>query len=95
METMDNSMVIELYSTDTNKLAANMSDSMVTMDTTVLMDLNNSMGVNPTEMSPENVYILPLWQQFLWSLVFGTMVLVAAGGNIIVIWIVLAHKRMV
>ncbi|XP_013772923.1 tachykinin-like peptides receptor 99D [Limulus polyphemus] len=42
----------------------------------------------------ENVFILPWWKQTLWSLVFGGMVLVATGGNLIVIWIVLAHKQM-
>lgn len=29
-----------------------------------------------------------------WSILFGGMVIVATGGNLIVIWIVLAHKRM-
>ncbi|XP_013775273.1 tachykinin-like peptides receptor 99D isoform X1 [Limulus polyphemus] len=46
------------------------------------------------DIPTENVYILPWWQQTLWSLAFGGMVLVATGGNVIVIWIVLAHKRM-
>ncbi|XP_059616176.1 tachykinin-like peptides receptor 99D [Phlebotomus argentipes] len=39
-------------------------------------------------------FILPLWRQILWSILFGGMVIVATGGNLIVIWIVLAHKRM-
>lgn len=30
----------------------------------------------------------------MWSILFGGMVIVATGGNLIVIWIVLAHKRM-
>ncbi|CAB0035484.1 unnamed protein product [Trichogramma brassicae] len=42
----------------------------------------------------ETKFILPLWRQVLWSLLFGCMIIVATGGNIIVIWIVLAHKRM-
>lgn len=42
-----------------------------------------------------NIYILPLYQQIIWSIIFGTMVFVAAGGNLIVIWIVLTNKRMV
>ena len=88
-------MVIELYSD--SKLSpngVNMSDSVFIDTTTVIIDLNTSSS-SPSELLPENIFILPLWQQFLWSFVFGTMVLVAAGGNIIVIWIVLAHKRMV
>ncbi|CAD7084718.1 unnamed protein product [Hermetia illucens] len=41
-----------------------------------------------------NMFILPWWRQLLWSILFGGMVIVATGGNLIVIWIVLAHKRM-
>lgn len=41
-----------------------------------------------------NPYILPWYLQFLFIFAFVPMVIVAAGGNIIVIWIVLAHKRM-
>lgn len=41
-----------------------------------------------------NVFILPWWRQLIWSILFGGMVIVATGGNLIVIWIVLAHKRM-
>ncbi|XP_076358917.1 tachykinin-like peptides receptor 99D [Tachypleus tridentatus] len=46
------------------------------------------------DVPTENVYILSWWQQTLWSLAFGGMVLVATGGNVIVIWIVLAQRRM-
>jgi 7 transmembrane receptor (rhodopsin family). len=48
---------------------------------------------NGTE-EDHNQFILPLWRQVLWSLLFTGMVLVATGGNLIVIWIVLANKRM-
>lgn len=41
-----------------------------------------------------NDFILPWWRQVLWSILFVGMVIVASGGNLIVIWIVLAHKRM-
>ena len=38
---------------------------------------------------------IPAWYiQLLYIVAFASMVLVAAGGNIIVVWIVLAHKRM-
>jgi tachykinin-like receptor len=46
------------------------------------------------ELEEANMFILPWYQQLIWSLVFGLMVIVAAGGNLIVIWIVLAHRRM-
>lgn len=44
--------------------------------------------------SDVNQFILPWWRQLLWSILFGGMVIVATGGNLIVVWIVLAHKRM-
>lgn len=89
------SMVIELFSdSKQSPMSVNMSDSVELETTSISVTINDS-SVTTSEMPAENVFILPLWQQFLWTLVFGTMVLVAAGGNIIVIWIVLAHKRMV
>jgi tachykinin receptor 3 len=42
----------------------------------------------------DNIYILPIWRQILWSLLFAGMVIVATVGNLIVVYIVLAHKRM-
>lgn len=42
----------------------------------------------------ENQYIPPWPVQVFYILAFVSMVVVAAGGNLIVIWIVLAHKRM-
>ncbi|XP_076327810.1 tachykinin-like peptides receptor 99D [Tachypleus tridentatus] len=54
----------------------------------------NLSGVEVKDIPHENVFLQPWWQQTLWSLVFGGMVLVATGGNLIVIWIVLAHKQM-
>jgi len=42
----------------------------------------------------ENQFILPWWRQVLWTVLYAGMVVVATGGNVIVIWIVLAHKRM-
>lgn len=41
-----------------------------------------------------NKFILPWWRQLIWSILYAGMVIVATGGNLIVIWIVLAHKRM-
>ncbi|KAF7388569.1 hypothetical protein HZH68_012511 [Vespula germanica] len=50
--------------------------------------------VNSTDLEKENQFILPWWRQMIWSLLFAGMIIVATGGNLIVIWIVLAHKRM-
>ncbi|RZF35287.1 hypothetical protein LSTR_LSTR011669 [Laodelphax striatellus] len=56
---------------------------------------NSSFEVNDTDYGDSgNMFILPLWKQMLWTFLYATMVFVATGGNLIVIWIVLAHKRM-
>lgn len=34
-------------------------------------------------------YLLPWWQQLTWTLAFGAMLLIAVGGNAIVMWIVI------
>ncbi|XP_015913764.2 tachykinin-like peptides receptor 86C [Parasteatoda tepidariorum] len=39
-------------------------------------------------------YILPWYQQFLWTMVFAIMIIVAIVGNVIVMWIIMAHRRM-
>ncbi|CAB0006540.1 unnamed protein product, partial [Nesidiocoris tenuis] len=50
---------------------------------------------NDSYMGDEyNQFILPWWKQLIWTILYGGMVVVATGGNLIVIWIVLAHKRM-
>jgi tachykinin-like receptor len=54
---------------------------------------NDSLYFNDTQ-EDHNQFILPLWRQLLWTLLFAGMVVVATGGNLIVIWIVLANKRM-
>ncbi|XP_068911908.1 tachykinin-like peptides receptor 99D isoform X2 [Tenebrio molitor] len=48
---------------------------------------------NDTEQDG-NQFILPVWRQVLWSILYAGMVIVATGGNLIVIWIVFSHKRM-
>lgn len=54
---------------------------------------NDSLYFNDAQ-EDHNQFILPLWRQVLWSLLFASIVVVATGGNLIVIWIVLANKRM-
>lgn len=39
-------------------------------------------------------FVVPWWRQVLWTILFGGMVIVATGGNLIVVWIVLTTKRM-
>lgn len=57
--------------------------------------VNCSVNVTSNETQwVENNFNLPWWHELLWSIVFGGMVVVATGGNLIVIWIVLADRRM-
>ncbi|XP_011700827.1 PREDICTED: tachykinin-like peptides receptor 99D [Wasmannia auropunctata] len=49
---------------------------------------------NYTALMPRNKFVLPWWRQMIWTLLFAGMIIVATGGNLIVIWIVLAHRRM-
>ncbi|XP_036323655.1 tachykinin-like peptides receptor 99D [Rhagoletis pomonella] len=49
---------------------------------------------NSTMFDDDISFILPWWRQVLWSILFGGMVIVATGGNLIVVWIVMTTKRM-
>ncbi|RLU19160.1 hypothetical protein DMN91_007717 [Ooceraea biroi] len=51
-------------------------------------------GTNYTDLELRNQFVLPWWRQMIWTLLFAVMITVATGGNLIVIWIVLAHRRM-
>nr|XP_012231187.1 PREDICTED: tachykinin-like peptides receptor 99D isoform X3 [Linepithema humile] len=51
-------------------------------------------GSNYTDLEPRNQFVLPWWRQMIWTFLFACMIAVATGGNLIVIWIVLAHRRM-
>ncbi|XP_057332517.1 tachykinin-like peptides receptor 99D isoform X1 [Microplitis mediator] len=53
----------------------------------------NETNFNATDID-SNKFTLPLWRQILWYCLFVSMIVVATGGNLIVIWIVLVHKRM-
>jgi len=75
-----------------------MNDSIGNITTTLWPNenfaYNNSTSNDNSSQEDYNQFILPLWRQVLWTLLFAGMVVVATGGNLIVIWIVLANKRM-
>ena len=49
----------------------------------------------PTFLADDvNAYVLPWWRQLIWTVLFVSMATVATCGNLIVIWIVMAQKRM-
>lgn len=43
-------------------------------------------------LSTPRPYLLLWWQQLLWTLVFGGMMTMAVGGNVLVMWIVCGKK---
>lgn len=53
--------------------------------------LNGSEDHTSTATNP---YVMPWFLEVLYAAVYLLMVLVAAGGNVIVIWIVVGHRRM-
>ncbi|XP_067388461.1 substance-P receptor [Emydura macquarii macquarii] len=44
--------------------------------------------------SEANQFVQPAWQIGLWAVAYSLIVVVAVVGNIVVMWIILAHKRM-
>lgn len=47
------------------------------------------------EINSEGSYtMMPWWRQLIFLTAFVILITVALGGNLIVIWIVMAHKRM-
>jgi len=55
---------------------------------------NTSAPVASSAANFSNQFVQPSWRIALWSLAYGSVVAVAVFGNLIVIWIILAHKRM-
>uniref|UniRef100_A0A7N8Y9D3 Tachykinin receptor 1b n=1 Tax=Mastacembelus armatus TaxID=205130 RepID=A0A7N8Y9D3_9TELE len=41
-----------------------------------------------------NQFVQPVWQVALWAVAYCSIVAVSVVGNVVVIWIILAHKRM-
>lgn len=54
----------------------------------------NGTAVAVNYTSDSNRLIQPAWQVTLWAVAYCSIVAVSVVGNIVVIWIILAHKRM-
>ncbi|KAM4603353.1 neuromedin-K receptor-like [Polymixia lowei] len=50
-------------------------------------------GSNTTQ-NLTNQFVQPAWRIALWSVAYSSVLAVAVFGNLIVIWIILAHRRM-
>ena len=53
---------------------------------------NASVNVNCSDGF--NQFVQPGWQIALWAVAYCSIVVVSVLGNTVVIWIILAHKRM-
>ncbi|XP_050796049.1 substance-P receptor [Gopherus flavomarginatus] len=53
--------------------------------------LSHNRSVNESDA---NQFAQPAWQITLWAVAYSLIVIVAVVGNIVVMWIILAHKRM-
>lgn len=59
-------------------------------------DLSAANGTNVSVKYSDdfNQFIQPVWQITLWAVAYCSIVAVSVVGNMVVIWIILAHKRM-
>ncbi|XP_069070214.1 substance-P receptor isoform X2 [Pleurodeles waltl] len=67
------------------------------MDNTVISGYNSSNATLSTGNTSEeitNPFVQPGWQIALWAVAYSIIIVVSVVGNIIVMWIILAHKRM-
>ncbi|XP_006630635.1 substance-K receptor [Lepisosteus oculatus] len=69
------------------------------MDTTlaplIFSSLNSSFeNEDDGNYTGTNIFAQPGWQVALWAIAYALIVIVSVIGNITVIWIILAHKRM-
>ncbi|XP_052126762.1 tachykinin-like peptides receptor 99D isoform X2 [Frankliniella occidentalis] len=79
---------------DGNASSAWTASPLPWMTSNLTVNASDGFPLNDTEYGEFHTYELPVWRQVLWSALFAGMVIVAACGNVMVIWIVLAHKRM-
>lgn len=47
-----------------------------------------------TNTSESNQFVQPAWQIVLWAVAYTVIVVTSVVGNVVVMWIILAHKRM-
>ncbi|CAN8019313.1 unnamed protein product [Ixodes persulcatus] len=56
--------------------------------------LNTTSEFSVIEVGSQRQWVLPWWVQLIYGVLFGSMVLVAAFGNAVVVWIVVVHRSM-
>lgn len=83
----NNSLLPEIYGYSNLSILFDIEENFIY--STITNDVTNN-----TNSDSKTIFVLPVWRQVMWTFLFVCMVIVATAGNIIVIWIVLAHKRM-
>ncbi|KYO44162.1 substance-P receptor [Alligator mississippiensis] len=66
-------------------------DDILEVEGDLAYALSHNGTLNGTQ---DNQFVQPAWQIALWAVAYALIVLVSVVGNIVVMWIVLAHKRM-
>ena len=61
---------------------------------TVVYSLLNEPNISANQTDNYNQFVQPVWQIGLWAIAYCSIVAVSVVGNLVVIWIILAHKRM-
>ncbi|MGH0169990.1 UNVERIFIED_CONTAM: hypothetical protein FKN15_058324 [Acipenser sinensis] len=57
-------------------------------------DFNVSSNANGTGDDHSNQFVQPVWRIALWAVAYATIVMISVVGNVVVVWIIVAHKRM-
>ena len=69
--------------------------SFIYISLSIIHNLNSlSNFLNQSTINDSRQFMFVWWVQVLWSLIFGILVLQLVIGNSIVIWIILANKKM-
>ncbi|CAL8248321.1 unnamed protein product [Merluccius merluccius] len=55
---------------------------------------NGTNGSDTNGTAYWNQFVQPAWRIVLWGVAYSCIVLVSVVGNVVVIWIIMAHKRM-
>ncbi|XP_029460022.1 substance-P receptor-like [Rhinatrema bivittatum] len=66
----------------------------IEMDSSTIVASNSSFNRTLNDTEDCNQFVQPAWKIALWAVAYSIIVIVSMVGNIIVIWIILAHKRM-
>ncbi|XP_062340109.1 substance-P receptor-like [Osmerus eperlanus] len=61
---------------------------------TVVDSILNEPNISANQTDNYNQFVQPVWQIGLWAIAYCSIVAVSVVGNLVVIWIILAHKRM-